>query len=74
MKLFVLIVLICIYIIPQSKGQSFRQLSEYLHKIKETIASSFKKIEEDMEEKANKVMFRILFMSREFHMAIENSK
>ena len=57
MKLVLLIALIYFYKIPEFKSQSSEAFSEKLyHKLEESIASGFEKIEKDMKKKADKVM------------------
>ena len=57
MKLVLIIALIYFHMIPEFKTLSSREFSEKLyHKLEETIASGFKKIEKDMKKKADKVM------------------
>ena len=58
MKLVLLIALIYFYKIPEFKSQSSKAFSEKLyHKLEETIALGFEKIEKDMKKKANEVKF-----------------
>ena len=58
MKVVLTIALIYLYMIPEFKSLSSREFSEKLyHKLEETIALGFEKIEKDMKKKANEVKF-----------------
>ena len=56
MKLVLIIALIYFHMIPELMSLSSREVSEKLyHKLEETIALGFEKIEKDMKKKADKV-------------------
>ena len=57
MKLVLIIALIYLCMIPEFKSLSSKEFAEKLyHKLEETIALGFEKIEKDMKKKADKVM------------------